>query len=112
MSLDAATLVALAAALAGVLAYVAFGRGLAGKRAGAIVVLVLSLLSPRFDWRDKSLFFFPRLLRPLFSPPWLSVFPFSATWGPRPKVVLGPWWCGLEIERELACEWEGMAKES
>ena len=37
MSLDAATLVALAAALAGVLAYDAFGRGLAGKRAGACV---------------------------------------------------------------------------
>ena len=97
MSLDAATLVALAAALAGVLAYVAFGRGMAGKRAGAMTVSVFSLslcfrsLWLRFGATTKKVcFLFSRLLSPPFSPPWLSVFPLSRHAGDsRPKVALG-----------------------
>jgi len=95
MSLDAATLVALAAALAGVLAYVAFGRGMAGKRAGARPgSVVLSLSRFRLDYgfdlarrrrKEELLSFF---LAP-FSPRVLPSFSFPASMGSRPKVSLG-----------------------
>lgn len=83
MSLDAATLVALAAALAGVLAYVAFGRGLAGKRAGKrvwidFVCSPAQLLS--FDWRRDEKRFFLSSLFPFFSRTRLPLFFLS-----RPK---------------------------
>lgn len=83
MSLDAATLVALAAALAGVLAYVAFGRGLAGKRAGAWIDFVcfsncfLLRLAAR---RKREFIFFSLSLSFFFFKPRLPLFFLS-----RPK---------------------------